>query len=175
MEHLAVVLTGFPVVAPDGGSGIGHPFVIKNREVPPSRLFKIVTEFKNANSRLTILLNGCPAVESWANAGPQSQKLSFSTTALSHLPPAVRKFDGTMPQRVLLLTAAPRLDVPVVDRAKNGAANFFVLLSKVLKADPVLNTTELLDAVAPKLRMLGEEVVVFASSQDVAAGGPFLL
>jgi hypothetical protein len=174
-EYLALVLTGFPVTNPDGSAGDGHPFVIKSREVPPSRLYKLITEFKNSDSRLTIIVNGCPAVESWSNAGMESQKLLFSTTSVTYVPTQIRAFQGQLPERMLLVTVAPRLDIAVRDRAKNGAANFLCEISKALKADPVLDLEGLVAVVSPNMRLYGEEIVAYASSVDVQTGTPFLL
>jgi hypothetical protein len=174
-EYLAVVLTGFPVTAPDGGPGEGHPFVIKNREIPPSRLFKLVNEFKNAKSRLTLILNGCPAVESWSNAGTEAQKMLFSTSSSIQAPVLVKSFEGSVPDRVVLLSAAPRLDVPLKDRSRSGVSHFIRELSIATKADPILSAAELVDLLAPKLRKIGEEIVGYSSAGGVDTGTPFLL
>lgn len=174
-EYLSIVFTGFPMVAPDGGPGEGHPFVIKGRELPPSRVFKIVKEYKHPASRLTFVINGCPAVESWSNGGAETQKLSFSTSGSTMRPPRMIAFGGEMVERVLLLTATPRLDAAVKDRARKGVSNFMAELARAAKADPVKSAAELVEEVGVTLRKFGEEIVGYASSNDVDTETPFLL
>lgn len=174
-EYLAVVFTGFPMKSPDGGPGVGAPFVIKDREVSPTKIFKHVKKYKHPSSRLTFVINGCPATESWSNGGESVDKLSFSTTSLSFKKPMVSSFKNEVPERVLLITAAPRLDVTVSDRAKSGSGHFITELAKLVQNDPVLTAVEIFDKLTPKLRPLGEECVLYTSSFDVESETPFLL
>lgn len=174
-EYLAVVFTGFPMKSPDGGPGVGAPFVIKDTEVSPTKIFKHVKKYKHPASRLTFVINGCPAAESWSNGGEKVDKLSFSTTSVNFKKPMISSFQNEVPERVLLITAAPRLDVTVSDRAKSGSGHFISELSKLVQNDPVLNAAEILDKLVPKLRPLGEECIVYASSYDVESETPFLL
>lgn len=174
-EYLAIVFTGFPMIAPDGGPGDGHPFTIKGRELPPSRIFKLVKEHKHPASRLTFVINGCPAVESWSNGGSETQKLSFSTSGSTMRPPRMLAFSGEMVERVLLLSATPRLDSAVKDRARKGVSHFMAELARAAKADPVKSAAELVEEVGLKMRDFGEEIVGYASSNDVDTETPFLL
>lgn len=173
-DYLAIVLTGFPMIAPDGGPSIGLPFKIKDREVLPSKIFKFVKENKHPANRLTLLINGCGAAETWSNGGDEVQKLSFTTTSTTYRPPMVKQFSGDVPERVLLMTSCPRLDTNMQDRNPNGSSEFLTRLSHIAKADPVLNASEILDKIGPELRKCGEEVVAFASSLDIDTGAPFL-
>lgn len=174
-EYLSIVITGFPMSSPDGGPGEGHPFVIKKKEICPTRVFKIVKEFKREGSRVTFVINGCPAVESWSNEGMASQKLSFSVSSSTKLKAGVRQLNGNVGDRVLVLTTAPRLDDDVDDRMKSGASCFITELSKATKADPVKTAAEIVAVLGPKLRTHGEEIVAYASSEDVDTETPLLL
>ncbi|OHT02522.1 hypothetical protein TRFO_30307 [Tritrichomonas foetus] len=174
-EYLSVVFTGFPMVTPSGETNIASPLLIEGRELTPTKIFKQIKKYKHPASRLTVVINGCPAVETWSNAGPQTEKLAFSKTSISFNKPVVKPFANEVPEQVLLVTAALRLDIHVDDRARNGSGYFINELSQIVKDDPVLNATEVLNQLTPRLRTHGEEAVVFASSYDVEAEKPFLL
>ena len=177
-EYLAIVITGFPVITPDGAPAIGLPFMIKDREILPSRLFNIIRKHKAPDSRLTVLINGCPAVETWSNEGEKSQKLSFSVTSSSFQKPIVRSFksDKEIPEHVLLVTSCPRLESQSIRPRTKG--NVGLLISELLnetQKDPVKSAAELIETISPKMRTNGMEAVFYASSSDVVSETPFLL
>lgn len=172
-EYLSLVFTGYPMVLPQEGETEGHPFKIKGREVSPSRIFKLVKEHKNPSSRLTFILNGCPAAESWSNGGAECDKLAVSST-LSDTAEA-KSFREELPEKVLLITATPRNGANIQDRAKSGTSNFISELVKAARADPVKPASELVAEISQKLKKFGEEIVEYVSSADVGTELPFLV
>lgn len=172
-EYLSLVFTGYPMVLPKEGETEGHPFKIKDREVSPSKIFKLVKEYKNPLSRLTFILNGCPAAESWSNGGSECDKMAVSADLSGKL--EAKSFREELPEKVLLITATPKNGANIQDRAKNGTSNFITELVKAARADPVKPASELLEAIGEKLQKFGEEVVEYVSSADVGTSVPFLV
>ena len=174
-EYFALVITGFPMATPTGETNTAVPFTIADREIPPTKLFKHIKKFKNQASRVTVLISGCPAIETWSNGDPNNENIAFSKTSINFQRPNIRQFQHDLPERVLLASAAIRLDVHVDDRAKGGEAHFFDELSQIVKDDPVLSAAEVLMKLAPKIRKYGEEPFMFSSSYDIENDRPFLL
>lgn len=174
-EYLALVFTGFPMVSPDGGPETGIPFRIKDQEVTPTKIFKELKKYKHPASRVTYLINGCPAAETWSNGGENVEKMAFSKTSLTFKQPTIQQFANELPEKVVLMTSALRLDTSVTDRAKSGFSHFISDLSTIVKNDPVLNAAEVVEKLGPLLRPHGEELIVYASSYDVESETPLLL
>ena len=177
-EYLAIVITGFPIITPDGAPAIGIPFTIKDREILPSRLLSIIRKHKAPDSRLTLLINGCPAVETWSNEGEKSQKLSFSVTSSSFQKPIVRSFKGEkeIPEHVLLVTSCPRLDAQSIKpRTKTNIGLLISELINETQKDPVKSAADLIEVISPHMRTNGMEAVFYGSSSDVVSETPFLL
>ena len=172
-EYLSIVITGFTMNHPDGYAEDEIPLKIRDREIAPLAMYKMISKYKNPSSRLTILINGCPATESWSGDST-GQSLSFSMTASTFQKPKILHFSMKMPEKILLITSTPRIDVPINDRSKGNYSIFITELSHAVKADPSLNVSEILDIIGTATRKYGEEIVVYASSFDVESEIPFL-
>jgi hypothetical protein len=90
----------------------------------PSRLVRILSGFKKSDAEGTIIVNGCRMINSSRNTRVEPQKFAFSTTAVTYTPTEVKFIHGKLPERILFVAIAPRLDLAVRKPAMNGAANF---------------------------------------------------
>lgn len=174
-DHLAIVLSGYSMQLPDGIQTEAHPFTIKGREVLPSRFFSLIKKHKNEAARLTIVINGCPSIETWSNAGEGIQSKSFTLSSVSNKNWGVMEFQGEVPARVLLLTACPKLDAQRLNtNGKLNISTFIHDLMKLLKKDPVLSAETIYPTLQKSCRANGQELIVYSSSYD-ATSSPVLL
>lgn len=168
-DYLSIVITGFPLVPCDGSAEEGHPFMIKDREILPKRLFSLISKHKNEKSRLTVLINGSPAVESWSNSDA-TQTLNFSTTCITATQEFVRPFNKEVAPATVLVTSCIRPDYKGESlRTKANYSPLIAEVSKEAKADPVASIEELLERLYKKLRGYGEEMIVYASNDGIAS------
>ena len=175
-DHLSLVFTGYQMEATDGIKMDTHPCTIKGREILPKRIFSLIRKHKNPLSRITIIVNGCPAVETWSNVDDiKTQTISFTTTAATPSMLDVLSFKGNLPEKVLLMTVCPRLDTETVyDRGPGNYSNFIREVSKLTKKDPILSAQDLLSKLQPVMKKDGQQLIVYSSSLDVN-DVPFLL
>lgn len=174
-DHLAIVLSGYSMEPIDGLETEAHPFMIKGREVLPSRFFSLIKKHKNPASRLTILINGCPSYETWSNGDKKDQTKTFSIQSVSNTMRGVLNFSGETPERVLLMTTCPRLDATKInDKGKLNISTFIRNLSKMLKKDPVLSAEDIYKPLQKECRDNGAELIIYSSSVDVSSA-PVLL
>jgi len=175
-EHFGFVITGFPVVPPDGLPKEAVAFMMKNREIKPKRVFKLINSFKNPLSRITILINGCPSVETWSYGDPLQQSAPFSLTGTTTTRPSMRTFNKSLPDNLVLMSICARLDVKdIKDRVQGNVSRFFWLLNKKYKGNPLLSADELFKELAEELRPFGEEAVIYSTTEQTASEKPFLL
>ena len=175
-DHLSLIFTGYTMKPIDGIQTETQPCLINGREILPKRIFSLIRKHKNPNSRLTIIVNGCPAVETWSNIDDiKTQTISFSLTSATPDMLQVLPFKGTLPEKVLLMTVCPRLDTDKVqDRGPGNYSNFIRDVSKMTKKDPILSAQDLLARLQPQIRKDGQQLIVYSSSPDVN-DVPFLL
>lgn len=174
-DHFALVLSGFPVKPVDGIKTESEPFKVKGREILPKRIFSLINKNKNPASRVTILVNGCPSVETWSNDDIKTQTMSFTLTSAQKDFLDVLPFKGAVPERVLLMTICPRLDCEdVSDRGKGNTSTYIKEVSKMTKNDPVLSAEDIFNVLQKQLRKEGQQLVLYSSSTDVTTM-PFLL
>lgn len=169
VDHLAFVLTGFDMVPCDGLTDDAHPFMVQGRDVFPKRVFSMIRKHKNSGSRVTILINGCPAMETWSGVYDKTQLLSFSTTSICSSAQTVHSFKEHISDNLVLLTACSRPDFSTVkDRTRNNTSFLFDILSKVLDADPASTLHDIVERIYSSVRSIGEEVVAYTSEDGVA-------